>query len=264
MSVAWVGAGIAAVSAISSYSANKKAAKSQEEAARQANDTSSAASQAALEENRRQYDLNRSDIMPTIERGNLAGNRLQELMGLGTNTGANGYGSLTNRFTGADLATDPGYQFGLQQGQRGLDNSASAHGGYYSGAQLKAASRYNNDYAGTKFNDAYNRYNTDQSNLFNRYSGIAGSGQQAVTQIGQQGANMANINGQIGINNANTVGNNLMDAANARSSSYLAQNNSLQNALNQGLSAWKRTQNKPPNVGSTSGGFGYDYGPLGG
>jgi len=238
MSVAWVAVGTAVASAAIQSNQASKARKAQEQAAREANETTKDAATAALEENRRQYNQTRSDILPTIERGNLAGNRLQELMGLGANTGAAGYGYLAQRFTGEDVANDPGYQFGLREGQRGLDNSAAARGGYYSGAQLKAASRYNSDYAGTKFNDAYNRWNNDQTNLFNRYSGVAGSGQQAATQVGQQGQQMAANNGQIGMNSANIIGNNLIGAGNARASSYLAQGQIWSNALNKAASGY--------------------------
>ncbi len=228
----WVAAAAVVGSAVvKSYTANK-AAKAQAAAAHEANDASTAATDLAREENKRQYDLNRADIMPTIERGNAAGNRLQEMMGLGGDKESQGYGSLMSRFTGADVANEPGYQFGLQQGQRGLDNSMAARGGYYSGAQLKAASRYNSDYAGTKFNDAYNRYNNDQTNSFNRLSGIAGSGQQATSYIGSQGANTTGQNGMMSVNNGQYVGNNLMGAGNARASAYLSQGNTWGNTIN--------------------------------
>lgn len=239
MSVAWVAVGAAVLGTAASVSASNKASRTQAEAARDANAISKESADASVAENRRQYDLSRADMAPTIERGNLAGNRLQGLMGLGANTGLSDYGSLMQKFNGAQLEQEPGYQFGLQQGQRGLDSSAAAHGGYYSGAQLKAASRYNNDYASTKYGDAYNRFNNDQTNTFNRLSGIAGSGQQANSQIGQFGASMAQNNAGIMNNYANNAGNNMMGAANARASSYLSQGNALQNALNQGVSAWK-------------------------
>jgi len=253
MSVAWVAVGASVLGTAVSVSASSKASKAQAQAANSANASNDASSAAALDENRRQYDQNRTDMLPTMERGNLAGSRLQGLMGLGTDTGAGGFGSLMQPFTGAKLEQEPGYQFGLQQGQRGLDAGAAARGGYYSGAQLKAASRYNSDYASTKYGDAYNRYNNDQTNTFNRLSGIAGSGQQATTQIGQQGASMAGANGQIMMNNAMNNGQNTMGAANARASSYLSQGNALQNALNQGVSAWgnysNSSSNRPPQQG---------------
>jgi hypothetical protein len=249
----WV-AGAIVVGAVVSSQASKSAAKTQANAARDASQLAKDSADASVLENRRQYDLSRSDMAPTMERGNLAGNRLQGLMGLGANSGLDDYGSLMQRFTGAQLANEPGYQFGLQQGQRGLDNSSAAHGGHYSGAQLKAASRYNNDYASTKYGDAYNRYNNDQTNTFNRLSGIAGSGQQANAQIGQFGAQMAQNNAGIMNNYASTAGNNMMGAANARASSYLSQGNSLQNALNQGGSALKNYYSSPPpRTGATSG-----------
>ena len=216
------------------------AANKQADAANNASASSTAASQAALTENQRQYDQNRLDQQPYMQRGNAAGNRLQELMGLGGNAGSAGYGTLGQSFTGANLASEPGYQFGLQQGQQGLDNGASARGGYYSGAQLKAASRYNNDYASTKYTDAYNRYNNDQTTQFNRLSGISGTGQQATNNIGAQGANMAATNGNIMTQNAYNNGQNTMGAANARASGYMAGGNALQNALNQGISMYGR------------------------
>lgn len=56
-----------------------------------------------------------------------------------------------------DVQNDPGYQFNLEQGQRGLDRSAAAAGGLFSGAQLKAASQYNQDFANNYYNQAYSR-----------------------------------------------------------------------------------------------------------
>jgi hypothetical protein len=248
----WVAGAVVVGSVVASQSA-KSAAKKQAQAARDASELSKESADAATEENRRQYDLSRADMAPTVERGNLAGNRLRELLGLGVNTNnASDFGSLNQRFTGANLENEPGYQFGLNQGQRGLDNAAAARGGYYSGGQLKAASRYNSDYASTKFNDAYNRYNNDQSNIFNRLSGIAGTGQQSVSQLGQLGAQMAQNNAGIMGNYANTVGNNMMGAANARASSYLSQGNTLQNALNQGASYLSRPKAPSYEVGSNS------------
>jgi hypothetical protein len=154
------------------------------------------------------------------------------------------YGSLNKQFTGADVATDPGYQFGLNEGQRGLDNSASARGGYYSGAQLKAASRFNSDYAGTKFNDAWTRNNTDQTNTYNRLAGIAGTGQAATNNVGANGLSTAGANGSLITGNAFNNGQNTMGAGNARASSYLAGGNALQGALNQGVSAWNGYRNQ--------------------
>src|SRR5262249_51218287 len=55
---------------------------------------------------------------------------------------------------------DPGYAFQLQQGTQALQNSAAADSGALSGAALKDLLKYNQDYAGTAYNDAFNRYQT--------------------------------------------------------------------------------------------------------
>ncbi len=231
-----------------------RAADTQAASADRATQANNEATQAALNENRRQYDQNRLDQQPFMQRGNAAGNRLQELLGLGGDARAAGYGSLGQSFNGANLSQEPGYQFGMQQGQQALDRTAAAHGGYYSGAQLKAASRFGNDYGSTKYTDAYNRFNNDQSNQYNRLAGISGAGQQAVNQIGQQGSSLAGMNGGLITNNAMQNGQNTMGAANARASSYLAGGNALQNALNQGASAFN---NSPWGSGRNSNGNGF-------
>lgn len=124
------------------------------------------------------------------------------------------FGSLLKPFSSQDLANDPvynsGLQFGLNQGTGAINQRALQSGGYDSGATLKALTQYANDYGSTKANDSYNRDNTDQSNVFNRLSGIAGTGQQAVNQVQTAGTN-----------EANQVSNSLSDAGNARSAGII-------------------------------------------
>jgi hypothetical protein len=87
---------------------------------------------------------------------------------------------------------DPGYEFGRQQGQQGIDRKTAAAGGRISGASLKAAAQYGNDYATTKYGDAYNRVNQARSDRLNRLAALAGIGQTATQQVGQAGQNSAN------------------------------------------------------------------------
>ena len=61
-------------------------------------------------------------------------------------------------FDPSGITQDPGYQFRLQQGQRGLDRTAAARGDFFSGRALQAATQYNQDYANNSFNDYYNRW----------------------------------------------------------------------------------------------------------
>lgn len=141
------------------------------------------------------------------------------------------FGSLNRTFTNADFIKDPGYEFRLAEGMKGVENSAAARGGLLSGAALKAASRYNQDYSSNEFGNAANRFNTNQTNRFNRLASIAGLGQTAANQ----NSGNAMMTGQI-------VGQNQLGAGNARASGYMGQANALTGALGQGVNMYQNQQ----------------------
>jgi hypothetical protein len=136
-------------------------------------------------------------------------------------------------FTGASFATDPGYQFGLDEGMKGLTNSAAARGNLLSGAALKASTKYAQDYAGTKFNDAFNRDATNK----NRLASLAGIGKVATAN---SGANTMQLGSQLG-QASQSMAQNALGVGNARASGYLANGNALTGAVNQGISAWNQS-----------------------
>lgn len=105
-----------------------------------------------------------------------------------------------------DVMDEPGYQFGLQQGLGNIQNTAAARGGLYSGNALKALTQYGNDYATTKYGDAWNRLNSQSNTRWNRLASLAGVGQTANSQVAQAGQNYANQAGNIGMSNANAQG----------------------------------------------------------
>jgi len=107
------------------------------------------------------------------------------------------------------ITQDPGYQFGLDQGSKALQNSATARGMTYSGQQGKALQRYGQDYAGTKLNDS-----------FNRLTAAAGLG-----QVG------ANNNQQANQTYSQSVGNNLTDMGNVQGSAYIGSSNAWGNSI---------------------------------
>lgn len=96
-------------------------------------------------------------------------------------------------FDPSNITNDAGYQFNLAEGQRGLDRSAAAAGGLQSGAALKAAARYNQQFADNALNSAYGRYsdrvgaqNSIYGNIGNvkAQSGLAGAQNIASTASG--------------------------------------------------------------------------------
>ncbi len=141
-------------------------------------------------------------------------------------------------FTGKDLASDPGYQFGLNQGTQGIERGQASRGNFLSGAAMKELTRFNEDYAGTKFDNAFNRaqstwntnlgaYNDNKNRIYNFLSGVSGMGQNAAARVGSS-------NQQVG----NNVGNNMLSAGAAQSAGAIAGGNALRSGLNQAANAW--------------------------
>jgi hypothetical protein len=107
--------------------------------------------------------------------------------------GGPGYGSLTAAFTPQDYLNnqDPGYQFQLQQGTQALRNASAAGSGALSGAALKDLIGYNQDYAKTGYASAFDRFNTQNNNIYSRLSGLATLGQASAGNVAAQGTALA-------------------------------------------------------------------------
>lgn len=143
------------------------------------------------------------------------------------------YGSMSKNFTAQDFAkgVDPGYQFRMDEGMKGVNNSAAARGGLLSGAALKAMQKYGQDYASGEYQNAYNRFNNDNTTQYNRLAGLAGSGQQAATTMGQAAGNYGN-------NAANLI----TGGANALAAGQVGSANAWNNALSQGINGYQQNQ----------------------
>lgn len=179
-------------------------------------DAQSAASRYATDEQRRQFDLTREDWAPYRQSGYAALEDMTRLRNFDPTPSA------------AAVMAEPGYQFGLQQGRSALEGSAAAGGGLYSGRALKELTQFGNDYATTKYDNAFNRAQTAFGNRWNRLAGLAGVGQTANQQTTAAGQNYAN-----------SVGNIAMGNANAQGAAGIAQANIWGNALNQ-VGSWAR------------------------
>ena len=166
------------------------------------------------------------------------------------------YGSLLRNFTGADLQNEPGYQFGMNQGLMALDRKNAAGGGYFSGQALKAAQGFAQDYAGTKFNDAFNRDNTNKTRAYNQLSNLAGSGQMAVNNVGSNITGLGNAQGAANIASGNAISGGLTGAAN-NFQQYNMMNKLLDRAPNSGQIGFGNQ-----GWGTGYGGTGYGFGPF--
>lgn len=123
--------------------------------------------------------------------------------------GDSGYGDLSRDFTLADFQKDPGYDFRMAEGQKAIERSAAARSGSLNGATLKAIGRYGQDYASGEYTNAYNRFNNDRTQRFNRLATVAGVGQTAATNLGATGT-------QVAANIGNTTNNGITSAGAAQ------------------------------------------------
>lgn len=175
-------------------------------------DAADAQSRAAAEQAKLQrymYDTTRQDNMPAVDARNFALDRIRGLL------------KQSGDISTKDVLSDPGYQFGLQQGTAAIDRSAAARGGLYSGATLKALNRFGNDYGTTKYTDVWNRKQQGRTNQLNPLLSLAGLGQTASGQVGAAGQNYAN-----------QAGAGIIGAGDAQAAASLARGNIWTNAIN--------------------------------
>lgn len=185
-------------------------------AASDAADTQAKSSSDAIGEQRRQYDQTRTDFTPYREAGTTALGQLQTEM--------------NTPVTAADAMSEPGYQFGLQQGQQAIDRKTAAAGGRISGAALKAAAQYGTDYATTGYNAAYQR----RQDRLARLSALAGIGQTSTAGSAAAGAA-----------SSNAISNLVSAQGNASAAGQLAQGNIWGNAGNQIVAMYGRGSSNP-------------------
>lgn len=193
---------VGAASGAMSASASKKAAKTQAASADRASDIQQA-----------NFEQTRDDLAPYKQAGDAS---LSQLTG---QMGPNGYFNQT--YNGQDIYSDPSYQFRLQQGQNAIQSSAAAQGGLLSGATLKALQNYGQESASQEYGNAYNRFNADQTNRYNRLSNLVGVGQNAAAQVGNAGAQTSQA-----------IANNTMQGANALAAGQVGSANAWAGAAN--------------------------------
>lgn len=146
----------AVAGAVISVGGSMAAANQAKKGAQGAANAQAAAQQAAIDEQRRQYDLTREDMAPWRQAGAAALNRLTD--------------------PAASFAASPGYQFALDQGQQAVERARSATGNLASGNTLAELTRYGQGMA-----------NQEYGNWWNQQSGLAGAGQNATNNLAALG-----------------------------------------------------------------------------
>ena len=221
------------IPAAASLIGGKMSSDAASDAAGQAN----AQNQRGLDLQREMFDEQKRLSEPYRQAGLTGQNRLMELLGLGGNTGAAGYGQYSRDFGMQDFQQDPGYRFRLGEGLRAMGHRAGARGGLISGQTMKGMEDYRQGLASQEYGNAFNRYQTNRANQLQPLGSLMSSGQAAAAgqaaQAGQYGVNAGNMMGQAGqsiaagqMGMANSIGN-------ALSSSASAYGNYLQSSQNQ-------------------------------
>jgi len=199
---------------------------------KQAADTQAAAADRTAALQKEMFDLQMKGQEPFRQAGLTGQNRLMELLGLGGNTGAAGYGKYGRDFGMSDFQADPGYAFRLSEGQQALDRSAAARGGLISGGALKAATRYGQDMGSQEYQNAFNRYQTNRSNQLQPLGNLMSSGQAAASNQGTAAGNYGTNAGQA-----------YMAGGQATAAGQLGVGNTINNMLGTAASSYQNQQN---------------------
>ena len=178
------------------------------QAAEDAADAQLAGVNAGIAAQERQFQTTREDMRPYREAGYGALGKLSDLIG--------NY----RPFDGAELRTDPGYQFGLREGMGALEQGAAARGGLFSGKTLRDLVQFGNDYGSTMFDRRMNMRLNEQNQRYNQLAGVAGTGQNAV-----------NAGGAFGQQSAGTIADLLTQGGNAQAAGLVGRTNAITNTM---------------------------------
>lgn len=174
---------------------------SQRSAARRANRSQTQAADASLAEQRRQFDLTRSDLAPTIERGNLAGEREAEFLGL--------RGREAEQAAIDNFVETPGQRFLRERQERALLRNEAAIGGL-GGGNVRTALQ----------EQAFGIASTDLNNRIDRLGRVARGGD--VVSLNQAG---------ISANQSNNIASGIRASGDAAANAALRTNAARQSGL---------------------------------
>ena len=133
----------------------------------------------ALDYQRETRDLAIAENAPFLDTGRGATAAMQDMTNLERAEGLEGYAAY-------DWQTDPGYEFRLGEGQKGIAAMANAKGRNFTGGTARELTRYNSDFASAEFGKIYDRLGV-----------LGGYGPNASGQNAQTYANSGNIMSQL-------------------------------------------------------------------
>ena len=167
----------------------------------------------------------------------------------------------------AELQATPGYQFQLEQGLQGVNNSAAAKGGLLSGANMKAINNYAQGQASTGYQAAWDRAQSAYQNAFGRnqqkfsnLQSMANNGQNAAGLQGNASLSVGNGLAGASTNYGNNQSNLAMAQGQISANMWNGIGNTVNNGMSQGLGAY---QGGSPSLGGGNSGGGSNAGNYG-
>ena len=197
------------------------------EAAKAAAAEQAAASRYATDVQKQMFDIQNAQQAPYRGTGYTALSEIARRTGTGTNvvydpltgqpTTVTGNDYFTSPYTAAEFqkGMDPGYQFRLQQGLDLAKRQGNVGGGLVGGNVMKGLEDYTQQSASQEFQNAFNRNQTEKTNIYNRLASMAGLGQASLQQTGNAGAATASNIGNLAVGAANAGAAGTVGAANA-------------------------------------------------
>ncbi len=200
-----VAAAMVATAAVGAVAANRSAS-AQKKAANQASQAQTESSQAAIDEQRRQFDAIQELMKPYVNAGTTGLAGQQDLLGLnGTNKQQAAINAINN---------SPAMQTYLQQGENAILQNASATGGLRGGNTQSALSQFRPQLLNQLVNQQYQNLGGMTSLGQNAAAGVGNAGMQSANNIGnlmqQMGAAQAGnamAQGRASANQWATIGN---------------------------------------------------------
>lgn len=198
------------------------------DAAVEAAEKQAAAARYATDVQKQMFDIQQRKAEPWTGAGRVGLNEILRLTG-GASTPQ--YDPLTGAVTGLTTGTqyfttpytaeefkkgmDPGYQFRLQQGIDLARRQGNVGGGLVGGNVMKGLEDYAQQSASQEFSNAFNRSQTEKTNIYNRLASLAGLGQASQQQTADLAAKTAGNIGNYAIGAGNAAAAGTVGAANA-------------------------------------------------
>jgi hypothetical protein len=198
-------------------------------AAGKAGEAAAAGYERGADFNKQMYDEAVGRAGTQMQAGDAATNRLMELLGIGPNTSAQGYGQFGGPFTMETFKADPFYQYSLNQGVKDLERTAAARGGLLSGSTIRGYK----DVQSKEYENAMNRYFANKAATISPFQQLSG---QQVNVLGQ----LANVGTNIGGNVARMYG----AGGESKASQYLTQGKTLSDLYSSGSQQYGDWYNK--------------------